>query len=96
MTRDQEQQEVEKLVAVLEEALTRLTNLTGPVLAEGWRTKGGKPYELVETEVARLAILEQIVLLTGDYDNEKYESYSAVLDAHRTKLGVSQLSVKKR
>lgn len=87
--RADEQKQVEALVEKLEEVVTRLTNLDKRGgLSTGWCYKDNRPYKLVEAEILRLAAMEMIVLLTGDYDDEKYESWLAVLMARREGLGL--------
>lgn len=91
MTPAQEQAEIERLVADLSTVITRLTTMISRgALSGGYRFKGGKggmvPGDLVEAEVLRLAALEMIVMLTGDYDEALYESWGAVLAAHKKSL----------
>lgn len=91
MEQAQAQAQVEALVKDLEAVVTRLTTLiVAGEISGGYRYRSqGKQMvavDLVEAEVLRVAALEVIVMLTGDYDDEKYASWHAVLAAHKGNL----------
>ena len=85
MTTCPEQFQIEALVHDMETALTRLTNLmVAGVVEPGWVWKDGRAAYLTDGETCRMALLREIVLLSGD--EEQSASYRAVQEAHQRSL----------